>query len=162
MEAKINTVKLEVPEGSNIILGYSHFIKTVEDLNEIIKTHTPQAKYSLAFSEASGDRLIRFEGNDQELIEVAMENLTRLSAGHTFIIIMKDAYPISILNAIKNCQEVGRIFAATSNPVDVIVAELERGNGVLGVVDGYSPVGIENPSQRSKRIKLLRDIGYKS
>ncbi|MCW6168251.1 MAG: adenosine monophosphate-protein transferase [Thermoplasmatales archaeon] len=162
METKIKAVSLEVPEDSNIILGYSHFIKTVEDLNEIIKTYVPQAKYALAFSEASGDRLLRFEGNDRHLIEVALENLKKLSAGHTFLIILKNAFPISILDAIKNCQEVGRIFAATSNPVDVILAEIERGCGILGVIDGYSPLGIEDATQRSKRIKLLREIGYKS
>jgi len=162
MEIKIKTVKLEFPENSNIILGYSHFIKTVEDLNEIIRTHVPQAGYALGFSEASGDRLIRFEGNDQELIEIVLENLTRLSAGHTFLIILKNAFPISVLNAIKNCQEVGRIFAASSNPVDVVVVETDRGCGILGVIDGYSPLGIEDKLQRNKRIKLLRDIGYKS
>ena len=155
-------VELEVPKDSNVILGYSHFIKTVEDLNEIVNTHAPHAKYAIAFSEASGDRLIRFEGNEQELVDVAIDGIKRISAGHTFMIILRNAFPIAVLNQIKNCQEVGKIFAATANPLSVVIAKTERGNAVLGVVDGFSPVGVEEEEHKNKRRKFLRDIGYKS
>lgn len=155
-------VDIELPKDSNVILGYSHFIKTVEDLNEIIATHAPQAKYAIAFSEASGDRLVRWEANDDELKEKAIESIRKLSAGHTFIIFLRNAFPISVLNQIKNCQEVGRIFAATANPLSVVIATSERGNGILGVIDGSSPVDVENGENKNKRRKFLRDIGYKS
>jgi hypothetical protein len=155
-------VEIELPKDSNVILGYSHFIKTVEDLNEIIATHAPQAKYAIAFSEASGVRLIRWEANDEELKERAIEAIQNLSAGHTFLIFLRNAFPIAILNQIKNCQEVGRIFAATANPLSVVIAKSERGNGVLGVIDGFSPLGIEDEENKNKRRKFLRDIGYKS
>lgn len=158
----IEMVELNMPKDSNVILGYSHFIKTVEDLNEIVHTHAPQASYAIAFSEASGEKLIRYEGNDQELLETAVDSIKRISAGHTFIIYLRNAFPISILNQIKNCQEVGRIFAATANPLSVLLAKGERGNGVLGVVDGYAPVGVEEEEHKNKRRKFLRDIGYKS
>ena len=155
-------VDIELPKDSNVILGYSHFIKTVEDLNEIIATHAPQAKYAIAFSEASGDRLVRWEANDDELKDKAIESIRKLSAGHTFIIFLRNAFPISVLNQIKNCQEVGRIFAATANLLSVVIATSERGNGILGVIDGSSPVGVENGENKNKRRKFLRDIGYKS
>lgn len=155
-------VEIDMPENSNVIIGYSHFIKTVEDLNEIVKTHVPQAEYAIAFSEASGDRLIRFEGNDHELLDYAIDSLKKISAGHTFIIFLRKVFPIAILNQVKNCQEVGRIFAATANPLSVVIAKAERGNAVLGVVDGYSPMGVEDEEHKNKRRKLLRDIGYKS
>ena len=155
-------VDIELPIDSNVILGYSHFIKTVEDLNEIIATHAPHAKYAIAFSEASGERLIRWEANDDDLRGRAIDAISKLSAGHTFLIFLKNAFPIAILNQIKNCQEVGRIFAATANPLSVIIAKSERGNGILGVIDGSSPVGVENEENKNKRRKFLRDIGYKS
>lgn len=155
-------IEIDMPKDTNIILGYSHFIKTVEDLNEIIKTHIPQAGYAIAFSEASGERLIRHEGNDQELLETAIDTIKRLSAGHTFVIYLKNAFPISVLNQIKNCQEVGRIYAATANPLSVVIAKSDRGNGIAGVIDGYSPIGIEGEEHKNKRRKFLRDIGYKS
>jgi adenosine/AMP kinase len=158
---ELKPVRLEFPEGCNIILGQSHFIKTVEDLYEIMITHSPQAKFGIAFCEASGKRLIRFEGNDQELIEVACKNLQRIAAGHTFLIVMKNAYPINVINAVKNCQEVCRIFCATANPVEVIVAETEQGRGVIGVIDGYKPLGIEKEEDRRERKEFLRKIGYK-
>ncbi|MEM0139129.1 MAG: adenosine-specific kinase [Ferroplasma sp.] len=150
------------PDDANIILGYSHFIKTIEDLNEIIKTTIPGSEYAIGFSEASGDRLIRYEGNSEELINYAINNIKNISAGHTFIIILRKAYPINILNQIKMCQEVGSIFAATSNPIKVIVARMEGGNAILGVADGYSPLGTETQADKEKRRKFLRDIGYKS
>ncbi len=155
-------VDIELPKDSNVILGYSHFIKTVEDLNEIIATHAPHAKYAIAFSEASGERLIRWEANDDDLRGRAIDAIKKLSAGHTFLIFLKNAFPISILNQIKNCQEVGRIFAATANPLSVIIAKSEGGNGILGVIDGSCPVGVENEENKNKRRKFLRDIGYKS
>lgn len=158
----MDIVEIDMPKDSNVILGYSHFIKTVEDLNEIIKTHIPQAKYAIAFSEASGERLVRHEGNDQELLETAVDTIKRLSAGHTFVIYLRNAFPISILNQIKNCQEVGRIYAATANPLSVVVAKSERGNGIAGVIDGYSPLGVEEEEHKVKRRQFLRDIGYKS
>lgn len=158
----LELVEIDLPKDSNIILGYSHFIKTVEDLNEIIKTYIPSANYAVAFSEASGERLIRYEGNDQGLRETAIDTIKRLSAGHTFVIYLRGAFPISVLNQIKNCQEVGRIFAATANPLSVIIAKSDRGNGIAGVIDGYSPVGIEEEENKIKRRKFLRDIGYKS
>ncbi len=158
----IDEIDIEIPENCNAILGYSHFIKTVEDLNEIIKTTIPQCNYSIVFSEASGERLIRFEGNDSALIASGIKSIKKLSAGHTFIILLKDAYPINILNGIKMCQEVGNIFAATANPLKVIVAKTKNGNAILGVSDGFSPLGIENEEDKERRRKLLRDIGYKS
>lgn len=155
-------VDIELPKDSNVILGYSHFIKTVEDLNEIIATHAPQAKYAIAFSEASGERLVRWEANDDELRDKAIGAILELSAGHTFLIFLRDAFPISILNQIKNCQEVGRIFAATANPLSVALVKSDRGNGVIGVIDGSSPLGTENEENKNRRRRFLRDIGYKS
>ncbi|WP_337860018.1 adenosine-specific kinase [Ferroplasma sp.] len=159
---EINAVELEKPEGINIILGYSHFIKTIEDINEIIKTTIPNCEYALAFSEASGDKLIRYEGNNKELIEYSINNIKNISAGHTFIILLKNAFPISILPQLKMSQEVGTIFAATSNPIKVILARTENTNAIIGVADGYSPVGVESNADKEKRRKFLRDIGYKS
>ena len=159
---EFETVELKLPENCNVIIGYSHFIKTVEDLNEIIRTYIPSARYAISFSEASGDRLIRFEGNDRELISFANESLARIAAGHTFMIVLRDAYPIQILNQIKSCQEVGRILAATANPLTILIFKTSRGNGIAGVADGFSPLGVENEDHKNKRKKLLRDIGYKS
>ncbi|MCL5679697.1 MAG: adenosine-specific kinase [Candidatus Thermoplasmatota archaeon] len=161
MVVETYSVPLDFPEGTNAILGYSHFIKTVEDLTEIISTTVPGAKFGIAFSEASGDRLVRYDGTDAELEKIAVDNILRISAGHTFMIILKNLYPINVLNAIKGCQEVGSIFAATSNPVEVIIAKGTRGNGVIGVVDGFSPVGVENENDKNTRRKFLREINYK-
>ena len=158
----IETVKIEFPEGTNVILGYSHFIKTVEDLVEIIRTSRPDAIYAVAFSEASGDRLIRYEGNDKELIDKSIENIKNIVAGHTFLIILKNVFPIAILNQIKQCQEVGRIFAATANPLEVVIYRKGEGAGILGVIDGFTPLGIEKEPDREKRRDLLRKIGYKN
>lgn len=159
MELKIE--KLEFPEGCNIILGQTHFIKTVEDLYEIMVGSTPNPKFGLAFSESSGPCLIRTAGTDGEMIKVATENALKIGAGHTFIIVMKDIFPINVLNAIKGCQEVCRIFCATANPVEVVLAETEQGRGVLGVVDGYSPKGVESEKEINERKVLLRKFGYK-
>jgi hypothetical protein len=153
--------KLEIPEGANLILGQSHFIKTVEDLYEILVGTVPGSKFGLAFSESSGDCLIRVEGNDPELMVTATENARRLAAGHTFNILLKDAFPINVLNAIKLCPEVCRIFCATANPVEVILAQTGQGRGILGVVDGLSPKGVEDDGGRTWRHDILRQFGYK-
>jgi hypothetical protein len=159
MELKV--AKLLIPEGANLILGQSHFIKTVEDLYEIMVGIAPGCKFGLAFSESSGDCLIRVEGNEAELVAAATENARRLAAGHTFNLLIKDAFPINFLNAIKMCPEVCRIFCATANPVEVILAETELGRGILGVVDGESPKGVEDEAGRAWRHEILRKFGYK-
>jgi adenosine/AMP kinase len=159
MELKLE--KLTVPEEANLILGQSHFIKTVEDLYEILVGSVARMRFGLAFSESSGDCLIRVEGNDPELIAAVTDNAQRLGAGHTFIILLKDAFPINVLNAIKLCPEVCRIFCATANPVEVIVAQTEQGRGILGVVDGFSPKGVEEDKDRTWRHNVLRTFGYK-
>ena len=158
---EIRAVTVTIPEGTNIILGQTHFIKTVEDLYEVIATGVPQAKFGIAFAEASGPCLIRTEGNDKDLMEVCVRNLQAMSAGHVFCILLKNAFPINVLNQLKNCPEVCRIFCATANPVDVIVACGSQGNGVLGVIDGFSPKGVETHQDRTERKEFLRKIGYK-
>lgn len=158
---EIKTVRIDIPEGCNIILGQTHFIKTIEDLYEIIVTTVPRARFGVAFTEASGPCLIRKEGNDEELIDNCVRTLLSLGAGHVFCIYLKDAFPINILNQIKNCPEVCRIFCATANPLEVIVASTEQGSGVIGVIDGYSPKGVETVEDRNNRKEFLRKIGYK-
>lgn len=159
MELKV--VRLRIPEGANIILGQSHFIKTVEDLYEILVAAAPGIKFGLAFSESSGDCLIRVEGNDPDLVAAATENAQNLAAGHTFNILLKNAFPINVLNAVKMCPEVCRIFCATANPVEVILAQTEQGRGILGVVDGLPPKGVEGDAGRTWRHEILRKLGYK-
>lgn len=154
----LEVVRMDIPEGCNIILGHSHFIKTVEDLYEILITSSPYLKFGVAFCEASGPCLIRYEGNDDELIKVAVENAKKLSAGHAFVILIKDGYPINVLNAIKNCQEVCRIFTATANPLEVIVAQTEQGRGIIGVIDGFASKGVEEEEDIKKRKKFLREV----
>jgi adenosine/AMP kinase len=155
------SVAMEIPEGSNIIIGQSHFIKTVEDLYEIIVGISPQVKFGFAFCEASGPCLIRVAGNNSNLEEVAIKNAQSLAAGHSFVILLKEAYPINFLNAIKQCPEVCNIYCATANPVQVIVAETEQGRGILGVIDGFSPKGVESADDVKVRKEFLRKIGYK-
>ena len=159
MELKL--VQVEIPEGSNIIIGHSHFIKTIEDLYEIMVGNCPQVKFGIAFSEASGPCLIRQAGNDQSLQAVATKNAEEMAAGHTFVILLKEAFPINFLNAIKQCQEVCTIHCATANPVQVILAETEQGRGILGVIDGFSPKGVETEDDVQARQGFLRKIGYK-
>ena len=159
MELKVE--QLEFPEGCNIILGQTHFIKTVEDLYEIMVGTVPTVKFGLAFSEASGHCLLRVEGNDDELKRVAETNGLKLSAGHIFFLVLKDAFPINVLNSIKMCQEVCHIFCATANPVQVIIAETEQGRGILGVIDGASPKGVEKEEDVAWRKDLLRKFKYK-
>ena len=157
----LTKVKLEFPEDANIILGMSHFIKTVEDLYEVMVNNVPGVKFGLAFCEASQERLIRHTGTDSELEDLAVKNAQAIGAGHSFIIVMKDSYPINVLNAIKNCPEVCRIFCATANPVEVLIAETELGRGILGVVDGLTPLGVEGEAEIKERKEFLRKIGYK-
>lgn len=152
---------LVVPEGANIIVGQTHFIKTIEDLYEIMVSSLPKCRFGIAFCEASGACLIRVEGNDEELKRIATQNAQAVAAGHTFYLLLREAYPINVLNAIKNCPEVCSLFCATANPVEVIVAESAQGRGILGVIDGSSPKGVEKESDILWRKDLLRKIGYK-
>lgn len=161
MSIDIQVVPLTIPEGTNIILGQTHFIKTAEDLYEIIATTVPQAAFGVAFTEASGPCLIRTEGNDDSLVKVAVDNLQAIGAGHVFCILLRNAFPINILNQIKSCPEVCRVYAATANPLQVVVAGTEQGKGILGVIDGFSPLGVEGEAEREQRRNFLRAIGYK-
>jgi len=156
---EIKTVKMEIPDGCNIVIGHAHFIKTAEDLYEVMVNSVPQAKFGLAFNEASDPCLIRVEGNEDKLKEVATQNAMAIGAGHAFVILMKDAYPINVLNAIKQCPEVCTVYCATANPVDVIVAEMSSGRGVIGVIDGMSPKGVEGKENVSRRREFLRKLG---
>jgi uncharacterized protein len=159
MELKVQPI--EIPEGCNVIFGQSHFIKTVEDLYEIIVGAVPGAKFGIGFCEASGDCLVRGEGNDEALKGAAMKNAVQIGAGHSFIILLRDAFPINILNAVKMCQEVCSLYCATANPVEVILAESGQGRGVLGVIDGASPKGVEEEEGVAWRKNLLRTFKYK-
>jgi adenosine/AMP kinase len=158
---EIKTVKIEKPEELNLILGHSHFIKTVEDIYETMVTTVPGAKFGLAFCESSGPCLVRCSGTDDELVELAKKNAFNLSAGHSFILLMKDMFPINVLNAIKNVPEVCRIFCATANPVEVLIVETEQGRGIIGVVDGFKSKGVETEADIKERKEFLRVIGYK-
>ena len=158
---ELKTVKIEKPAEVNLILGQSHFIKTVEDLYEAAISSVPGIKFGLAFCEASGHCHIRFTGNDDEMIELAKKNAEAIGAGHSFIIFMKDAFPINLTNAVKAVPEVCRIFCATANDVEVIIAETEQGRGIMGVVDGEKPKGIEDEEGKKWRHDLLRKFGYK-
>ena len=154
-------VKVEIPEGCNIILGQTHFIKTAEDLYEVVAGTVPQAKFGIAFTEASGPCLVRTEGNDDGLVAACVKTLESIGAGHVFCIYIKNAFPINILNQIKVCPEVCRIFCATANPLEVVVVSSAQGKGILGVIDGFSPKGVETPTDRAQRKEFLRKIGYK-
>jgi hypothetical protein len=158
---ELKAIRLEVPEGGNLILGQTHFIKTVEDVYEAIVNTVPQMKFGVAFNEASGPCLTRVEGNDAELKALAARNATAIGAGHIFVVVMKDGYPINVLGRIKDVPEVCSIHCATANPVEVIVAETEQGKGVLGVVDGFPPKGVETEADAKVRQEFLRKIGYK-
>lgn len=155
------SVRMDIPADANIIVGQSHFIKTVEDLYEAVATTVPQAQFGIAFNEASGACLTRVEGNDPSLRQNAIQNTQALAAGHVFVLVIRNAYPINVLNAIRNVAEVCTIFCATANPVEIIVAQSEQGRGVLGVIDGSSPKGVEGESDVAWRNDLLRKIGYK-
>lgn len=155
------TVEIEKPDDVNLILGQSHFIKTVEDLHEALATAVPAIKFGLAFCESSGPALVRWSGTDPELAELAKRNAFKLGAGHSFIIFLRESFPINVLNAVKGVPEVCRIFCATANPVEVVLAETEQGRGILGVIDGVRPKGIETEVDIQERKEFLRKIGYK-
>jgi adenosine/AMP kinase len=157
----LKLVPLEIPENGNLILGHSHFIKTVEDIYEAIVNTVPQMKFGVAFNEASGPCLIRVDGNDDTLKALATKNAAALAAGHIFVVVMRDGYPINVLGRIKDVPEVCTIFCATANPVQAVVAESEQGRGVLGVIDGAPPKGTETAEDAEKRRGFLRMIGYK-
>jgi adenosine/AMP kinase len=159
MELKL--VKIDIPEDYNIIVGHAHFIKTVEDLYEIMVGSSSQVKFGIAFCEASGQCLVRVAGNDSSLQELAAKNAQKIGAGHSFVILMKDAFPINFLNAIKNCQEVCTIYCATANPIELIIVQSDLGRGILGVIDGSSPKAVEADHDVEERKALLRRFGYK-
>lgn len=154
-------IPVEIPADTNFILGQTHFIKTVEDLYEIMVNSVPQAKFGIAFNEASGPCLIRHDGNDDDLRQRAIKTMQAIGAGHTFCIFMRDAYPINVLPAVKACREVCCIYCATANPLEVIVAHSDGGRGIVGVIDGASPKGVETDADIRERIGFLRKIGYK-
>jgi uncharacterized protein len=155
------TIALEIPEGCNLILGQSHFIKTVEDLYEAMVNSSPGVKFGIAFCEASGDCLIRWDGNDEALREAAVRNAQALGAGHSFVILLRDAYPLNVLPKIRDCHETVSIFCATANPVEAVLAQSAQGRGILGVIDGFPPKGVEGPAEQQWRRDFLRKIGYK-
>ena len=158
---ELKSVRVTIPENGNIVFGQSHFIKTVEDLYEAIVNTSAQIKFGIAFCEASGDCLIRVDGNDESLKQNAVENAKAVAAGHTFFIALRDGFPINILPRVREVPEVVGIYCATANPVEVLVAETEQGRGVLGVIDGSSPKGVETPQQAEQRIALMQRFGYK-
>jgi adenosine/AMP kinase len=158
---ELANVRMEIPEGANLIVGQSHFIKTAEDLYEVMVNTVPGAKFAIAFNEASGPCLVRVEANDDELRRAAIANAQAIGAGHVFVVLLRQAFPINVLGRIKECFEVCSIFCATANPVEVIVAQSAQGRGVLGVIDGSSPKGVEGPEDAAKRKEFLRKIGYK-
>ncbi|MEM2715864.1 MAG: adenosine-specific kinase [Candidatus Thermoplasmatota archaeon] len=161
MFMEIKTLKIEIPEGCNVIIGRSHFIKSVEDIHECLVNCVPNIKFGLAFCEASGKCLVRHSGNDEELEKLASKKAFEIACGHTFIIFIKNAYPINILPRLKEVPEVVEIFVATSNPVELIIAETEQGRAILGIVDGFKPKGIEGEKDIEERKEFLRKIGYK-
>jgi len=158
---ELKVVPVENPEGLNVILGQTHFIKTVEDLHETLVTAIPGIKFGLAFCEASGPALVRHSGTDEKLTQLAVENAKAIGAGHTFFIFLEGSFPINVLNAVKRVPEVCHVICATSNPVQVVVAQTEQGRGILGVIDGVSPKGVETDADIATRKEFLRTIGYK-
>lgn len=158
---ELHSVRMEIPEDANLILGQSHFIKTAEDIYEAVVNTVPGAKFAVAFNEASGPCLVRVEANDDELRRAAIANAQAIGAGHVFVLLVRQAYPINLLNRVKDCFEVCSIYCASANPVEVIVAETAQGRGVLGVVDGSSPKGVEEPEHTRHRREFVRKIGYK-
>jgi adenosine/AMP kinase len=158
---QVHVVAMEKPEELNLILGQAHFIKTVEDLHEALAGAVPQLRFGLAFCESSGPRLVRHSGNDPELVELAIRNALTIGAGHSFIVFLRAGFPVNVLNQVKLVPEVCRIYCATANPVQVIVGETPAGRGILGVVDGGSPLGVETEADIAERKQLLRQIGYK-
>lgn len=161
-EYKMDIQQITIPEDGNVIIGQSHFIKTVEDLYEALVTSAPTLEFGIAFCEASGECLIRHDGNCEEMISAAVESAKKINAGHVFVVALRKGYPINVLGRIKDVQEVCRVFAATANPLQVLIAETEQGRGVVGVIDGFKTVGVETDKDKEDRVALLRDIiGYK-
>ena len=158
---ELKAIRLTIPENGNLIVGQSHFIKTVEDIYEAMVNTSPHLKFGIAFNEASGDCLTRFDGNDDELKQNAIENATALGAGHVFVVALREGFPINVLGRIQAVPEVANIYCATANPVEAIVAETEQGRGILGVIDGSSPKGVETETHSKARIELLQKFGYK-
>lgn len=158
---EIKSVDVEIPKDANVIFGQTHFIKTVEDLYETLAESSPSLKFGLAFCEASGKRLVRSDGNDPELVKRAEQEALKIGCGHAFLVFLRDGYPVNVLGRIKNLSEVCSVFATTANSLQVIVAENKGGRGVLGVIDGESPLGVEGEDERKWRHELLRKIGYK-
>ena len=158
---QIKSVNIEKPEEVNFIFGQSHFIKTVEDIHEVLVASVPGIKFGLAFCEASGPRLIRKSGTDESMVKLAVKNAQKIGAGHSFFIFLKDSFPINVLNQIKQVPEVCSIFCATANPTKIVIAEEKSGRAVLGVIDGGSPLGVESKADEKKRKEFLRGIGYK-
>ncbi|HEY1184923.1 MAG TPA: adenosine-specific kinase [Bryobacteraceae bacterium] len=158
---ELKTVPLEIPDGVNLILGQTHFIKTVEDVYEAMATAVPQMKFGIAFNEASGPCLTRADGNDDDLKQLAIRNASAVAAGHIFVVVMREGYPINVLGRIKDVPEVCAIYCATANPVEVVIAETELGRGVMGVIDGFRPKGVETADDAGHRRAFLRMIGYK-
>lgn len=158
---EITSAALRVPEGVNLILGQSHFIKTVEDLHEAVVGAVPQVRFGIAFCESSGPALVRWSGNDDELVGAARDAMLEVGAGHAFLILLRDAFPINVLPAVRAVQEVCGIYCATANPVEVVIAETEQGRGILGVIDGVRATGIETEADIAERQSLLRRFGYK-
>jgi adenosine/AMP kinase len=158
---ELTAIRLEIPDGANLILGQSHFIKTVEDIYEALVTAVPQMKFGIAFNEASGPCLTRVDGNDADLKNLAARNAQLIGAGHCFVVVMKEGFPVNVLGRIKDVPEVCRVFCATANPVEVIITTTDQGRGILGVVDGFPPKGIETGEDAQARVEFLRKIGYK-
>ena len=158
---ELKSVEIIVPEGCNVIIGQTHFIKSIEDMYETLVESGIALKFGIAFSEASGDRLVRTDGNDEALIEHAAKEAMKIGAGHTFVIFLKNGYPVNVLNRLKNLSEVCTIFSATANPLEIIIAETNNGRGILGVIDGQVPKGVETEKDKEKRKEFLRKIGYK-
>ena len=158
---KIDEVEIEAVEGHQLIVGQAHFIKTVEDIYEALVTSMPGLKFGVAFVEASGKALVRFEGSDEELAKLASGYAAKIGAGHSFVVVLSGAFPINVLNRLKAVEEVVQIFCATSNPVTILVADTGKGRGVMGVVDGVSPKGVEGAQDKEDRRAFLRKIGYK-
>ncbi|WP_433601991.1 adenosine-specific kinase [Nocardia sp. CA-135953] len=158
---ELTSVHIDKPDDLNVIIGQAHFIKAVEDLHEALVGISPHLRFGLAFCEASGPRLIRTSGNDDDLTELATKNAVAVGAGHSFIVFLREGYPVNVLNAVRLVPEVCGIFCATANPVEILIAQTESGRGIIGVVDGGAPLGVEGPTEKETRKQLLRRIGYK-
>jgi adenosine/AMP kinase len=161
-ELRLTVVGIEKPADLNVVVGQAHFIKTVEDLYEALAGSSPHLRFGLAFCESSGPRLVRRAGNDEELVDLAVENARAIGAGHSFVVFLREGFPVNVLNQVKQVPEVCRIFCATANPVEVVLAETEQGRGILGVVDGGVPLGVETEEDVAERTQLLRRLGYKA